>query len=285
VTEKIPRPKPAPEDAWTDDAPPGGAPLPAVPQGDAGALPMQGDRRLFLRGLAMAAVAGGAALAAGQGALEVLGSHLGGETGHSKSRFMMVIDLAKCDGCKKCTVACSKEHFVPPGQEWIKVYTVEDGFGGSYNLPRPCMMCENPPCRNVCPTGATFVNENGLTLIDHNICIGCRYCLAACPYSARSFNWGEPPHTPEELDPHRKGVAEKCMFCVHRRHEGRLPACVEGCPMGAIYFGDAAEDGITNGQGQTLPLRKTLSENAAYRLREDLGTGPSVYYLPRRKSP
>lgn len=249
-------------------------------------------RRSFIKGLGMAAVAGGLAMAVGESALSAMGTHIqAGDTGHAANRYLMVIDLAQCDGCKKCTDACSKEHFVPPGQEWIKVYTVEDGFGGHYNLPRPCQMCENPPCRNVCPTGATFVNKDGLTLIDQSICIGCRYCLAACPYSARYFNWTEPPHTAEELAhtntpeapyPHKKGVAEKCMFCVHRRHEGRLPACVEGCPMGAIYFGDAAEDAITNGQGETLPLRKTLSQNAAYRLREDLGTGPSVYYLPPR---
>jgi molybdopterin-containing oxidoreductase family iron-sulfur binding subunit len=256
--------------------------------------PDPSDRRTFLRGLGLAAVAGGVALAAGNGAMNALATHLGASTddGHPVDRFVMVIDLAKCDGCKKCTKACSKEHFVPEGQEWIKVYSVDDGFGGRYNLPRPCQMCENPPCRNVCPTGATFVNEDGLTLIDQDICIGCRYCLAACPYSARYFNWTEPAHseaelghtnTPAEPWPHKKGVAEKCMFCVHRRMEGKLPACVEGCPMGAIYFGDAAEDGVTNGQGQTLPLRRTLSENAAYRLREDLGTGPSVYYLPQRR--
>jgi molybdopterin-containing oxidoreductase family iron-sulfur binding subunit len=267
---------------------PAGAAEPTTP-----AEPSPSDRRAFIRGISMAAIAGGAAIAAGQGALEAFGNHLGSDSqGHPSARFVMVIDLAKCDGCKKCTKACSAEHFVPEGQEWIKVYTVDDGFGGKYNLPRPCQMCENPPCRNVCPTGASFMNDDGLTLINHDICIGCRYCLAACPYSARYFNWTEPAHTPEELAhtyepeapwPHRKGTAEKCMFCIHRRMEGRLPACVEHCPMGAIYFGDASEDGVTNGQGETLPLRKTLSEKAAYRLREDLGTGPSVYYLPQRR--
>jgi molybdopterin-containing oxidoreductase family iron-sulfur binding subunit len=275
----------------SDDAPPEQGEQPgASPPAEAPADP---ERRSFVCGLAKAAAVGGLAMAAGQGALSALGEHVGGHAGHHPdTRFVMVIDLAKCDGCKKCTEACSKEHFVPQGQEWIKVYSVDDGFGGTYNLPRLCMMCENPPCRNVCPTGATFVNSEGLTLVDHTICIGCRYCLAACPYSARYFNWTEPPHTDEELNhtysvdapwPHRKGVAEKCMWCVHRRHEGKLPACVEGCAMGAIYFGDAAEDAVTNGLAETLPLRRTLSENAAYTLREDLGTGPGVYYLPRRR--
>lgn len=249
-----------------------------------------GERRTLLKGLAVAAVAGGLAMAAGESLLNAAATHLPGSA--HDARYVMVIDLAKCDGCKKCTKACNEEHFVPEGQEWIKVYSVDDGYGGKYNLPRPCQMCEDPPCRNVCPTGATFVDQDGLTLINHDICIGCRYCLAACPYSARYFNWTEPPHTEEELAhpyspeapyPHRRGVAEKCMFCVHRRHEGRLPACVEGCPMGAIYFGNAAEDAVTNGQEVTLPLRKTLSENAAYKLREDLGTGPSVFYLPQRR--
>ena len=250
------------------------------------------ERREALRRMAQVAAGVGVAAVVGGSAIGALGAHLNTmEEGHPVNRFVMVIDLAKCDGCKKCTEACSKEHFVPAGQEWIKVYTVDDGFGGQYHLPRTCQMCEDPPCRNVCPTGATYRDKDGLTLVDHDRCIGCRYCLAACPYSARYFNWTEPEHTAEELSheyspgepwPHRRGVAEKCMFCVHRRAMGQLPVCVAGCPMGALYFGDASEDGVTNSQGETLPLRKTLSENSAYRLREDLGTGPSVYYLPRR---
>ncbi|MFA5862001.1 MAG: 4Fe-4S dicluster domain-containing protein [Candidatus Thermoplasmatota archaeon] len=256
--------------------------------------PFDPKRRQFIKGIGIAAVAGGVTLAAGKlvtGAVARAASQSADEKSRSRLHFTMVIDLAKCDGCKKCTKACQKEHFVPKGQEWIKVYKIDDGFSGEYYLPRPCMMCANPPCRNVCPTGATFVNSDGLTLIDHDKCIGCRYCLAACPYSARSFNWKEPDHTPEELAhtyspempvPHRRGVAEKCMFCVHRRAEGKLPACVEACPMGAIYFGDAAENAVTNSDGETLPLRETLSEDAAFRLREHLGTGPSVFYLPQK---
>lgn len=248
------------------------------------------SRREFIKGVGLAAAAAGLSIAGGK-FLVTAAAQAAGEARGSPLRFTMVIDLAKCDGCKKCTKACNQEHFVPKGQEWIKVYKVEDTFGGEYYLPRPCMMCADPPCRNVCPTGATFVNANGLTLIDHNRCIGCRYCLAACPYSARYFNWKEPEHTPEELVhtyspempvPHRRGVAEKCMFCVHRRAEGKLPACVEACAMGALYFGDAAEDAVTNSKGETLPLRKMLSENAAFRLREHLGTGPSVFYLPQK---
>lgn len=271
-----------------------GEPLPKEPVASAEQAlgPDGAERRQTLKGMAKGLAVAGAAAVAGQSAMSALGHHLPGmEEGHEVNRFVMVIDLSKCDGCEKCTKACQTGHFVPEGQEWIKVYKVEDEFGGEYFLPRPCQMCENPPCRNVCPTGATYKDEYGLTLIDHDRCIGCRYCLAACPYSARYFNWQEPEHTPEELDheysphepwPHHKGVAEKCMFCVHLRSEGKLPYCVGGCPSGALYFGDAAEDGVTNSQGETLPLRKTLSNNSAYRLREDLGTGPSVYYLPKR---
>lgn len=274
-----------------------GEPLPKEPDAGAGEAlgPDGAERRKTLKGVAKGLAVAGAAAMAGQSAMEVLGHHLPGiEEGHPVNRFVMVIDLAKCTGCEKCTEACRVAHFVPPGQEWIKIYTVDDGFGGQYYLPRPCMMCENPPCRNVCPTGATYKNEYGLTMIDHNRCIGCRYCLAACPYSARYFNWEEPPHTEEELNheyspeqpwPHHKGVAEKCMYCMHQRDRGVLPECIGGCPEGALYFGDAAEDGVTNSQGETLPLRKTLAENSAYRLREDLGTGPSVWYLPRRGAP
>ncbi|MBI4392920.1 MAG: 4Fe-4S dicluster domain-containing protein [Euryarchaeota archaeon] len=255
--------------------------------------PTDPQRRRFIKGVGIAAATGVISLTAGQLLAEGAARASQGLDGKEDARlqYAMVIDLAKCDGCKKCTKACQKEHFLAEDQEWIKVYKVDDGISGEYNLPRPCMMCANPPCRNVCPTGATFVNSDGLTLINHDKCIGCRFCLAACPYSARTFTWKEPEHTPEELAhtyspemplPHRRGVAEKCMFCVHRRKEGKLPACVEGCPMGAIYFGDAAENAVTNSKGQTLPLRETLADNAAYRLRDHLGTGPSVFYLPQR---
>ena len=113
-----------------------------------------------------------------------------------KHRWVMVIDLAKCDGCKECTQACNAMHFVPPGQEWIKVYENRDNkVAGAYWFPRPCMQCDNSPCAKVCPVGATFKREDGTVLIDQDRCIGCRYCIAACPYGSRSFNWVDPrPH-------------------------------------------------------------------------------------------
>lgn len=256
------------------------------------------SRRRFLR-LASAGVAAGAVgVFLSDRILEVVGfstEDLRTISG-SGSQWVMVIDLAGCDGCGECTKGCNAEHFVPEGQEWIKVLTVEDELGASYFLPTPCMQCENPPCVKVCPVGATFRRDDGVIFTDHVRCIGCRYCMAACPYQARSFNWREPDHTPEELShtysidepwPHRVGVVEKCMFCVHYAKEGKLPACVRACTKemgdGVIYFGDIREDAISNGV-ETLPLAKTLRERGAFRFKEELGTQPRVWYLPPRRA-
>lgn len=207
-------------------------------------------------------------------------------------RWVMVIDLSRCNGCGECTVACNRFHFVPPGQEWIKVYANQDNdTAGPYWFPRPCMQCDNPPCVKVCPVGATYKREDGIVIQDLERCIGCRYCIPACPYSARYFNWSEPPHTPEELAvpysiewnyPHPKGVVEKCIFCPVLVREKRLPACVAACPMGALYFGDEEEDAVTNSLGETLRFSEMVRANGGYRYLEELGTEPRVYYLPPR---
>ena len=202
-------------------------------------------------------------------------------------QWAMVIDLERCDGCKECTTACQETHFTGD-QEWIKVFEVKDEAGNTVFLPRPCMQCENAPCLNVCPVGATFRNENGTVLIDHELCIGCRFCMAACPYDARSFNWGEPEnppgatfakYSPEFPVPHRKGTVDKCMFCAHNAMNGQLPACASACSMSAIWFGDLKADIATNGL-ETVQLSWLLSERNAYRLKEELGTSPRVWYLP-----
>lgn len=209
-----------------------------------------------------------------------------------RRKWVMVIDLARCDGCGKCTEACTAMHMVPFGQEWIKVYRMKDNAAaGAYWFPRPCMQCDNPPCVAVCPVDATFKREDGIVLIDQDRCIGCRYCMAACPYSARSFNWAEPPHTAAELArsysmelniPHRKGVVEKCVFCPGLLREGQLPACAAGCPMGAIYVGDELEDTVTNSWGETARFSELVHLGGGYRYLEELGTEPRVYYLPHR---
>lgn len=209
-------------------------------------------------------------------------------------RWAMVIDLRKCDGCEsldlppQCSVACEEEHFVPQGQEWLRVFEVEEPGGATHFLPRPCMNCASAPCVQVCPVGASFYDENGTVLIDHEKCIGCRLCMAACPYGARSFNWEEPDnppaaafarYSPEYPVPHRRGTVEKCMFCAHRLEKGKLPACVEKCPMYAIYFGDLVEDVASNGQ-EVVKLSRLVEDNHAFRLKEELGTGPRVWYIP-----
>src|SRR5438132_9734232 len=149
-----------------------------------------GRRAFFAR----AAAAAGSVVAAGRIVSAVRGEPALAETASKSAdvpQWAMVIDLARCDGCKECTTACQKTHFTGT-QEWITVLDFTDEAGGHYFLPRPCMQCENAPCLNVCPVGATFRDENGNVLINHDICIGCRFCMAACPYGARSFNWGQP---------------------------------------------------------------------------------------------
>ena len=255
------------------------------------------SRRRFIKGaIALVGAAGTATLFSGE-ILKLLDVSLTDVRAMSPQdrSWVMLIDLDKCNGCGKCTVGCTEAHFVPFGQQWIKVYEVQDEFGHRYFLPKPCMQCENAPCLKVCPVGATFQRKDGVVLVDHTRCIGCRYCMAACPYDARSFNWTEPPHTPEELAhayspdapwPHRQGVVEKCMFCAHNTEHGELPACVKACTEemgnGAIYFGDLREDTVSNGV-ETIPFAKTLRDRGGFRLKEELGTAPRVWYLPPRK--
>ncbi len=251
------------------------------------------SRREFLRWAAIAGVslaaAGGLPFALAKGFAQAPTEPVG--PSGRRRRWTMLIDLRRCDGCKKCEVACRAEHNAPETQTWIKVLTLTSASGTFY-MPRPCMHCENPPCVKVCPVNATFRTEDGLVLIDEGRCIGCRYCMAACPYDARSFNWHSPPAPTVPPIPgpdavhghtvHLQGVVEKCMFCAHRLAEGRLTACVEGCPMKAIYFGDANEDFVSNGF-ERLRLSKVLSTEQVFRYKEELGTEPRVYYLPVRR--
>lgn len=204
-------------------------------------------------------------------------------------KFVMVIDLAKCDGCGKCTKACNKMHYLPSSKEWIEVLEMQDSPDvAPYYFPKPCYHCDNPPCTKVCPVDATFKREDGIVAIDADRCIGCRFCMAACPYSVRLFNWTEPAkpnfieETPaaENVFQSKKGCVEKCDFCPHMAREGKLPACVTGCPMNAIWFGDANEDAVTCYDGTTTKLSQLLQDGAAYRFMEELGTEPRVYYLP-----
>ena len=208
--------------------------------------------------------------------------------------WCMVINLKKCEGCvtidtpPQCTQACITGHFVPKGQQWIEVYEVDLPGGGTYFMPTPCYQCENAPCVNVCPVAATYHDKDGIVLVDHHRCIGCRMCMAACPYQRRFFNWGTPELPPEAAFaeysplypvPAVKGTVIKCMFCAHFLRDGKLPYCVTGCPMKAIYMGDLNEDIASNGV-EVVELSKFLDDNNAYRYKEGLGTQPRVWYLP-----
>ena len=207
-------------------------------------------------------------------------------------KWLMVIDLAKCDGCGDCVRACRKGHFTPPDREWIRLYQMQESPDTTpYWFPKPCFHCDDPPCCRVCPVGATFKREDGIVLVDNTRCIGCRFCMAACPYSTRVFNWGRPTN-PTAADaghvavgpgtglPRRVGTTEKCDMCASRLEDGKVTHCVGECPMGAIYVGDENEDAVTNGAGVTLQFSALMRDRAGYRHLEDLGTHPRVYYLP-----
>ncbi len=204
-------------------------------------------------------------------------------------KFVMVIDLSRCKNLKKCQSACNHMHHVHPGQSWIKVYGMQDAeHSAPYWQPTTCMHCDEPPCVKVCPVDATFKRQDGVVLIDSNRCIGCRFCMAACPYSTRVFNW-ETPDIPEEVanqhyscetsTPQIKGTVGKCDFCPDMVRKGELPHCVSACPNGVFFFGDINEDSVTNG-AETFRFSDLIKDKSGYRLMEDLGTRPSVYYLP-----
>ena len=208
--------------------------------------------------------------------------------------WCMVIDLKKCEGCvtidspPQCTQACIAGHFIPKGQQWIEVYELDLPGGGSNFMPTPCFHCENAPCVNVCLVAATYHTEDGIVLIDQRRCIGCRLCMAACPYQRRFFNWGTPElppeaafaeYSPETQVPAIKGTVMKCDFCPDMMRKGKLPYCVSGCPMKALYMGDLNVNIASNGV-EVVELSRFLDENNAYRYKKELGTQPRVFYLP-----
>jgi len=208
-------------------------------------------------------------------------------------QWAMVIDLRYCDGCQsvdrppQCTAACIEGHFAPEPMEWIEVYEGDLPGGGSQFIPTPCQQCQNPPCVNVCPVAATFSTPEGTVLIDQDRCIGCRICMAACPYDRRFFNWADPPvppeahlahYDPEHQVPARKGTVMKCDLCPDMGRAGVLPYCVQGCPNHAVYYGDLEEDIASNGKN-VVSLSRFIAQNQAYNLKEDLGTKPRVYYI------
>ena len=202
--------------------------------------------------------------------------------------FVMVIDLARCNNARKCISGCQKGHDLLPNQEWMKVYLMkENPESEPYWFPKNCFHCDNPPCVKVCPVGATFKRSDNTVLVDVDVCIGCKFCVSACPYSARILNWtnedsyasNDPDYSPESSLPAQHGTVGKCDFCPDRSREGKLPYCASSCPMGAIYFGDKNEDTVTNGE-QTVRFKELIKERAGFRYLEELGTQPNVFYLP-----
>jgi len=231
------------------------------------------DRRGFLKGL----VAAGA-LAIAPGVTLYKFAEAAGVS--SAVRWGMLIDINKCeDGCSACVTACAEEngwqgHSNPrTDAQWIRKVTLtnkQTGFKKS--LPVMCQHCAEPPCVYVCPTGASFKRADGIVLVDKHICIGCRYCMMACPYKARSFVHedvdGQKPHAPRG-----KGTVESCTLCVHRVDEGRQPACVEACAKDgghAFMFGDLNDP--------SSDISKQLAQYGATAIRGDLGVDPGVKY-------
>jgi molybdopterin-containing oxidoreductase family iron-sulfur binding subunit len=203
-------------------------------------------------------------------------------------KFVMVIDLARCKNARKCVESCQEGHLLPKDHEWIKIYLLQDdNLTAKYWFPRPCFHCDKPMCVSVCPVGATFKRPDGIVLVDNQRCIGCKFCMTGCPYSARVFNWKDPEvkvpeghiYDPETNIPATEGTVGKCLFCADKLRKNELPRCVTACPMGVLYFGDLLEDTVTNGN-ETERFSKLMADRAGYRYREELGTLPSVYYLP-----
>ena len=213
-------------------------------------------------------------------------------------RWVMLVDVKKCwekdkPGCKDCILACHVTHNVPDigtikeEVKWLWTEHFENAFPGqeSHFMPegfeeKPfmvlCNHCGQAPCVRVCPTKATFKRADGITMMDFHRCIGCRYCMAGCPYGARSFNWRDPrDYIKSELNmtfPTReRGVVEKCNFCEERLAVGKLPACVEACKDGCLKFGDL--------QDPKSEVRKILASRFTIRRKPELGTDPSVYYI------
>lgn len=221
------------------------------------------------------------------------------------TKFAMVIDLGLCIGCRRCSYGCKLENNIPdainppyimvfetrykPGQviENNKKHFARNGLyytklrRDRMYMPVQCNHCDKPPCAKVCPTKATYKTSDGLVMMDYNKCIGCRYCMIACPYGARRFNWWEPEIEHDKINPmvpmRTHGVVEKCTFCIHRTRRGMTTKCVEVCPNKARTFGNLKDP--------DSPVSRLIASERNFQLKVALNTGPQIYYLtkPKRK--
>ena len=252
---------------------------------------MKITRKDFLRIAGLSVAGAGAAKAA-----QVIGAgEPATQSTTNPKRWGLVIDFQKCrpgSDCDDCLNACRAAHNIPDIPErdrevkWLwkekyeKVFPFQqsDFTRSAYEghvLPVLCNHCAQPACVRVCPTAATWKREDGVVMMDWHRCIGCRYCMAACPYGSRSFNWSDPrPHISDlksDFPTRTKGVVEKCNFCEERLANGRAPACVEACRQKAIVFGDLNDE--------ESPVRKLLRARYSIQRTPELGTGPSIFYL------
>ena len=214
--------------------------------------------------------------------------------------FGYALDLSRCIGCRRCVYACVKENnqSQDPQIHWIRVLELDKEKGvdlahansyynpetvpsdGHFYMPVACQHCKNPPCVKTCPVGATWKESDGIVVIDSNWCIGCRCCMAACPYGARHFNWTEPSIPAAEINtdthylgnrPRYKGIVEKCTYCIHRTRKGLYPACVEACPVGARKFGNLLDP--------ESEIRYAIETKRVFILKEELNTQPTFFYF------
>jgi molybdopterin-containing oxidoreductase family iron-sulfur binding subunit len=211
------------------------------------------------------------------------------------------LDLSRCVGCRRCVYACVRENNQSrsrPQVHWIQVLEMDKEHGvdlshadlyyeadavprpGKFYFPVQCQQCREPACVKACPTRATWKEPDGIVVVDYDWCIGCRCCMSACPYGARHFNWAAPNLPAGELNPDQhylgnrprpKGVVEKCTFCIQRTRDGRYPACVEVCPVGARKFGNLLDP--------DSEIRRVMETKRVFVFKEELATHPQFYYF------
>lgn len=225
--------------------------------------------------------------------------HISSKNAQDDVLYGYAFNISKCKGYMDCINACIKENNQDRSSQmqYIRIHEMEDGKAfkfseaddhyyhevpteGHFYVGTQCFHCDNPPCTKVCPVEATWQEKDGIVVVDYDWCVGCRYCMAACPYDGRRFNWSNPEIPEQEINHNqhylgnrirKKGVMEKCTFCIQRTRENKNPACVEACPTGARVFGNLLDP--------DSPIRWIIENKKVFRLKEDLGTEPKFWYF------